>query len=63
MAIEPCELHVIMCATHGFRRSVVDSVIQRNLNPLAHLEASAMLLAGVVHGFDAEEVEAGACRR
>ncbi len=51
-------LHVVLCATHGFAESLVDTVIQRNLNPVESLERSALVMAAVVHGLDATGSEA-----
>jgi hypothetical protein len=47
------ELHVIVCVTHCFEKSVMETVIQDNVNPIEKLEWSTLLLASIVHGVPA----------
>ena len=43
------ELHVIMGVTHSFEESVMETVIQKNKNPIEKMERSALILAATVH--------------
>jgi len=42
------DLHVLICATHGFEKSVMDTVIQDNVNPIEKLEMSTLLMASTI---------------
>jgi hypothetical protein len=43
-------LHVVVCATHAFADSVVDTVVRGNVNPVERAERAAALLCSVAHG-------------
>eukprot|EP00434_Breviolum_minutum_P021029 symbB.v1.2.018552.t1/scaffold1483.1/size116006/1 len=43
-------LHVVLCATHCFDKTLMETVIQENLNPIAELERSSILMASTIHG-------------
>lgn len=42
------ELHVLLCATHRFEKSVMETVIQDNINPIEKLELSTLVMASTV---------------
>jgi len=57
------QLVVVACATQGFEDSVLDMVVQRNVNPIERAETAALVLAATVHGHAAATgagAEAGA---
>ena len=58
------ELHVVLCATHAFAASVVDTVVQGNVNPVERAERAAVALAALAHGAPAAELleQAGRAR-
>mmetsp|Transcript_18832 Transcript_18832/g.43417 ORF Transcript_18832/g.43417 Transcript_18832/m.43417 type:complete len:1039 (+) Transcript_18832:107-3223(+) len=42
------ELHVLLCATHRFEKSVMETVIQDNINPIEKLELSTLVMASTI---------------
>jgi len=42
-------LHVIIAATHCFDKTVTETVIQNNVNPIAKVERSSLIMASTVH--------------
>eukprot|EP00218_Dolichomastix_sp_CCMP3274_P015608 CAMPEP_0170138316 /NCGR_PEP_ID=MMETSP0033_2-20121228/4822_1 /TAXON_ID=195969 /ORGANISM="Dolichomastix tenuilepis, Strain CCMP3274" /LENGTH=1046 /DNA_ID=CAMNT_0010374311 /DNA_START=35 /DNA_END=3175 /DNA_ORIENTATION=- len=42
-------LHVILAGTHCFDKSLVDTVIQKSIDPLAKLSRSLLVMSSVVH--------------
>lgn len=49
LEIEHASLHVVIAATHCFDQSLVDTVVQGNVNPIEKVERSTLIVAGVVH--------------
>ena len=49
LPIESAELHVIIGMAHGFDKSLVATVIQDNINPIAKVEQSLLMLASTIH--------------
>ncbi len=43
-------LHVLVGATHGFDRSLVEMVIEKNVNPIERVEASSLIVASTIFG-------------
>lgn len=50
LSIPYSELHVVLCVSHCFQKSISDTVIQDNINPIERLEQSTLLLGSVIHG-------------
>mmetsp|Transcript_652 Transcript_652/g.1139 ORF Transcript_652/g.1139 Transcript_652/m.1139 type:complete len:988 (+) Transcript_652:115-3078(+) len=50
LSIPYSELHVVLCVSHCFQKSVTDTLIQDNVNPIERLELSTLLLGSVIHG-------------
>jgi len=42
-------LHVVLCATHCFAKSVMDTLIQDNVNPIEKAERSSLIMASTIH--------------
>ena len=47
--VENASLHILMAATHGFDKSVVETVVQDNVSPIEKVERSTLILAQTVH--------------
>merc|ERR1712100_326517 len=60
--IEVCELHVVVAATHTFDKSLIDTVIEDNVNPIKKVERWSLIMAGTVHGKEASEMVSSANR-
>ena len=50
LPISCSELHVIVCATYCFDKSIIETCIQDNVNPLEKMEASSLLLSSTIQG-------------
>jgi hypothetical protein len=53
------ELHVIMGVRHSFEETVMETVIQKNRNPIEKMERSALIVAALVHNVGIPELVAG----
>jgi hypothetical protein len=47
--VQDASLHVVIAATHCFDRSLVDTVVQRNVNPIEKVEFSSLIMASTIH--------------
>ena len=56
LPIECASLHVIVAATHRFDRTLMETVIRDNINPIEKLERSSLVVASTVHGRVAAEL-------
>jgi hypothetical protein len=50
LAIDDASLHVVIAATHCFDRTLLDTVIQDNVNPIEKVERSLMIVGATIHG-------------
>lgn len=49
LIMEHAALHVVMGATHAFDNSLIDTVIQHNVNPIEKAERSLLIMATTLH--------------
>jgi len=50
------DLHVVICATQRFEKSVMETVIEDNINPIEKLEMSTLLMASVILDIPARDL-------
>jgi hypothetical protein len=56
LMIDQASLHVVMAATHCFDKTLIDTVIQDNVNPIEKVERSALIVATTIHNKPAVEL-------
>jgi hypothetical protein len=56
LPIEHASLHVVIAATHCFDQTLLDTVIEDNVNPIEKVERSVMIVATTIHRQDAAEL-------
>lgn len=56
LPIEDASLHVVLAATHGFDQTLLETVIQDNINPIEKVERSLMIMGTTIHGRPASEL-------
>eukprot|EP01084_Bolivina_argentea_P263782 446606_1 len=49
LSLDKCELHVVVGVTHCFDCSVMDTVVQKGMNPIEKIERSAIIVAETIH--------------
>jgi len=50
LPIACAEVHAIVGATHCFDLSVIDTIVQKNVNPIEKLERSLLIVASTIYG-------------
>jgi len=50
------DLHVVICATQRFEKSVMETVIEDNINPIEKLEMSTLLMASTILDIQAQDL-------
>ena len=56
LSFQHASLHVVLAATHCFDKTLLETVIQGNVNPVEKVERSSMIVATTVHGKPATEL-------
>ncbi len=50
LTVDCASLHIVIAATHCFDDSLMDTVVQSNVNPIERVERSTLIMAATVHG-------------
>jgi len=54
--IDNTSFHVVLASTHSFDDTLMDTLIRRNVNPIAKVERSALIVASTIHKTPAKEL-------
>lgn len=49
LVMESASLHIVIAATHCFDKSLMDTVVNGNVNPIERVERSAVIMATTIH--------------
>jgi len=56
LAFDHASLHVVMASTHCFDKTLLNTVVQDNVNPIEKVERSTLIVATTIHGKPSEEL-------
>ena len=59
ICVDDAQLHVVLAATHCFDRSLMDTIVQKNVNPIEKVELSTMIMATMIHDQPVERLVSG----
>ena len=49
LPIESASLHIVLAASHAFEHSIIETIIQDNVNPIAKVERSILIASAAIH--------------
>lgn len=52
LEIQTGELHMVVASCHSFEKSLVNTIIQDNINPIEKIERSNLIVASIIHGVE-----------
>jgi hypothetical protein len=56
LSFDHAELHVVVASTHCFDKTLMDTIVVDNVNPIEKVERSSLIIASTIHGLDAGEL-------
>jgi hypothetical protein len=56
LTLDNTDLHVVLMSTHCFDKTLMNTIIQKNTNPIEKMEQSTLVMASVIYGKSAEEL-------
>jgi len=56
LTFDHAALHVVMASTHCFDKTLLNTVVQDNVNPIEKVERSNLIVATTIHGVPSEEL-------
>lgn len=54
--VDEAEFHLVLAATHSFDQTLMDTLIQKNMNPIEKLERSMLIIASTIMEIPPEEL-------
>ena len=52
LCFDDAALHIVLAATHSFDKSLLNTIVQDNVNPIEKVERSTLIIATTIHGKD-----------
>ena len=49
-------LHVVLATTHCFDRSLMNTIVKDNINPIEKVERSSVIVASLIHGAPVQDM-------
>jgi isochorismate synthase EntC len=49
LRVSDASLHVVMASVHSFEKTIMETVVQDNVNPIERVEQSTIVLASAIH--------------
>jgi hypothetical protein len=56
ISLDNVDLHVVIAATHAFGKTVMETLVQDNDNPIEKIQHSSLILTAAIHGVGFKEV-------